>query len=336
MKHLRLLLFPFAIIYGLVIWFRHKCFDWGWLTSTEFDFPVICIGNLSLGGTGKSPMISTLVEVFKEDYHLATLSRGYKRSTEGFRLVNTTDTSKQVGDEPLQFKTSFNEQLTVAVCEQRVKGVNALLAIQPSINAIFLDDAFQHRKIKPGLSILLTTYDQLYVDDFLLPAGNLRDAKYASKRAQIIVVTKCPAGLSKDEKQHIIAKLNPTDTQKVFFARIAYHSHVVSERSTKLLEEFDHFTLVTGIANPQPLVNFLNELGKTFTHLKFPDHHEFTRKELNVLKELKTPVLTTTKDYMRLKSSLENLELVHLPITTELLSNQELFFKEIKDFIDSF
>ncbi|QSS96961.1 tetraacyldisaccharide 4'-kinase [Psychroflexus sp. ALD_RP9] len=336
MKHLRLLLFPFSLIYGLIVFIRHKLYDYGIKTSTQFDLPVICIGNLSFGGTGKSPLIADIVSQFSTEYNMASLSRGYKRSTRGFRLVEVNDVASSVGDEPLQFKSTFDDQLTVAVCENRVIGVLNILKLKPKTDLILLDDAFQHRKINPGLSILLTTYKDLYIDDYLLPVGNLRDAKYAANRADMIIVTKCPESLSSNEQKIISNKLKLNPNQSLYFSAINYSKAIYSITSVIDLSDFDDFILVTGIANPKPLVEFLKSQGKKFKHHEFADHHNFNLAEINQLKSYKKPILTTTKDFMRLKLNFDDKGLYHLPIQSQIIQKEKQFYNELRQFIDSF
>lgn len=336
MKHLRILLFPFALIYGIIVLLRHKFYDLGIFKSTEFNLPVICIGNLSFGGTGKSPMLAALVNRFKGEYKIASLSRGYKRQTKGFRIVNLNDEASKVGDEPLQFKTTFKEQIEVAVCEDRVKGVTEILQLFPETEIIILDDAFQHRKISAGLNILLTSYNDLYVDDHLLPVGNLRDTQYAANRAQVIVVTKCPSPINIVDQEFISKRLKIRPEQSLYFSSIVYDAMVYSYVTKMALTEFDDFILITGIANPKPLVEHLNIQNKRYTHHAFADHHHFSSAEINQLKDLKKPILTTSKDFMRLKSHFVDGELYHLPIKSEIIQKEKKFNQEIKDFIDSF
>ncbi|MEI2749830.1 MAG: tetraacyldisaccharide 4'-kinase [Ferruginibacter sp.] len=199
LKSFRYLLFPFSLIYGGVVWLRNKLFDWNILKSASFNFPLICVGNLATGGTGKTPMTEYLVESLIPKYKTATLSRGYKRKTKGFSIANDLSTAIEIGDEPMQFHQKF-PNVTVAVGEERLVAIPQLLHQRPDTQVIVLDDAFQHRTVKAGLNILLTDYQNLYTRDLLLPAGDLRDVKSSAKRADIIIVTKCKTELSLDEK----------------------------------------------------------------------------------------------------------------------------------------
>ncbi|MFH4964975.1 tetraacyldisaccharide 4'-kinase [Gaetbulibacter sp. M235] len=334
MKFYRKLFFPFVPVYYSVTWLRNKLYDLGIKKSVSFDFPVICVGNLSVGGTGKTPMIEYLIELLKEDYSIATLSRGYKRKTKGFQLADLTATSETIGDEPFQFFSKFKDKIQVAVDSDRVNGINRLKSLKKSPEVILLDDAFQHRKIKAGLNILLTTYNALFIDDYVLPAGNLRESRNGYKRANIIVITKCPKNLDETEKNTIIKRINPLDYQKVFFSNIEYSSFVKSNVNEKSLVELNEFTLVTGIANAQPLVDFLKSKHLKFEHLNFQDHYDFSESDIDELCK-KDLILTTEKDFMRLQSfpSLKD-KLFYLPITVSI-SESDKFNALVKKFVTS-
>lgn len=325
MKILRKLLFPFAVLYGIVTAFRNYFYNKGWFHSKSYRQPVICIGNLSVGGTGKSPMVAYLLNFLKDEYHIAVLSRGYKRETKGYIEVTTAHTAKQVGDEPRQFKQNFPE-VTVAVCADRQTGIEML---QPEAEVILLDDAFQHRKVKASLNILLTPFEDLYIYDYMLPTGNLREPRAGMRRADIIVVTKCPEKVAYSKLQEIQFKLDLKEHQRVYFSKITYDSKIYNE--TEILDlaylEDKYFSLVTGIANPKPLVDFLAEKHYRFEHFKYPDHHDFSTSEIETL-QTQEIILTTEKDYMRLQPKLEKYALYYLPIKTEILNGQGSFFKE--------
>ncbi|WP_430409790.1 tetraacyldisaccharide 4'-kinase [Kordia sp.] len=335
MRSFRLLLLPFSILYGAIVFVRNWMFDKGWLKSTSYDFPVICVGNLSVGGTGKSPMIEYLIRLTKEKYKVATLSRGYKRKTSGFLVANAETIATDIGDEPLQFYSKFTDEIIVSVEAQRTVGIEALQNLPNAPAVILLDDAFQHRKVTAGFNILLTPYHDLYVNDFMLPAGNLREPRSGAKRADVIVVTKCPQGVSESKMLQITRKLRPKGHQKVFFTTISYAETIQSENDKLLLSSLkDEFILITGIANPKPLLQHLNDEGVSYAHLKFPDHHHFSESELKVIKQKagNKRILTTEKDFMRLQGSLRNL--YYLPIEVAFLANEEAFQKEVEDFID--
>ena len=331
MKFIRIILFPFVPIYFLVTWFRNLAYDKGWFKSISYDFPVVCVGNLSAGGTGKTPMVEYLIRLLKDETNLATLSRGYGRKTKGFLLAENNITATELGDEPFQFYHKFKDEITVAVDEDRQHGISTLRALKPKPDVVILDDAFQHRKVKAGYNILLTTYNNLYVDDFVLPTGNLREPKKGAKRANIIVVTKCPEFLSQKDKEAIVLKLKPKVYQHVFFSHIGYNDSVLNETEKFSLNKLESFTLVTGIANAKPLVNYLKSLQLDFNHFEFKDHHNFTENDIKKLSEL-DKIVTTEKDYMRLKNEdILKDKLYFMPIKIKI-DNSEDFDTLIKEF----
>ena len=315
MQWLRNILFPFSVLYGIIIGLRNKCFDWGILPAERFEIPILCVGNLNVGGTGKSPMTEYLIRLLKDNYSLATLSRGYGRTTKGFKTVTTNSLAQDVGDEPLQFKRKF-PKVTVAVDAKRVHGIQTLLKNDEHLDLILLDDAYQHRYVAPSFTILLTAFNDLYAKDYMLPTGNLREPRHGSNRADIIVVTKSPINLKQAEKSRIIETLKPEKRQAIFFGSIGYSEFIYNENERLSLSAIKdkHFTLVTGIANPEPLVKFLNETGLNFEHLNFPDHYNFKPEDLDLLRS-KDFLLTTEKDFVRLQGQVET-PLFYLPIET--------------------
>ena len=320
---MRFLLLPFAILYGLGVRLRHFLYDRGWLSSKRYPFPIVCVGNLAVGGTGKTPMVEYLVRLLGQE-QVAILSRGYRRKTRGFVLADDSATAMTLGDEPYQYHRKF-PRATVAVCESRQEGIERLLE-NPHFKYIILDDAFQHRKVQAGTNLLLTSYDKLYTQDFLLPVGSLRDIRSRARKAQIIIVTKCPE-LTQTEQEKIIQQLKPLPSQKVYFTTIAYSERVYSHEDSQALKDFiaTPFTLVTGIANPTPLVDFLEKQGASFEHLAYSDHHHFSNRELEFLRQ-KERILTTEKDYVRLEGALSTL--YYLPIETQFLNDQRLIFND--------
>ena len=325
MNIIRKILFPFSWLYGGITALRNLFYDKGWWVSKSYTTPIICVGNLSTGGTGKSPMIELLIQFLINDYQVSVLSRGYKRKTTGFREVLNSSTVEEVGDEPLQFKHNFPE-VTVAVCADRQEGIESL---KVKADVILLDDAFQHRRVKASTYVLLSTFSDLYINDYILPTGNLRESKRGAKRADVIIVTKCPEGVAYAKLQEIQFKLNLSPNQKIYFSKIGYDENIVGVTEILPLNylESKPFTLVTGIANPKPLVDYLKRKELNFEHLKFPDHHHFSATELKELKG-KDIILTTEKDYMRLQSKLEKFAIYYLPIKTIILKEQEEYFKE--------
>ena len=321
-------------VYYVVTWMRNKIYDIGFKKSISFDFPVICVGNLSVGGTGKTPMIEYLIELFKDEYKVATLGRGYKRKTKGFQLANENATAETLGDEPFQFYSKYKNDIQVAVDADRVHGIKTLKSLNIPPDIILLDDAFQHRSVKAGFNLLLTTYGDIYVNDFVLPAGNLRESKKGAKRADIIVVTKCPNDLSNIERENIISQIKPLKHQSVFFSSIKYADSVKSFDKIKKIDSMDSFTLVTGIANAKPLVDYLKEKNLNFEHLNFSDHYNFTQNDIDKLSK-KEVIITTEKDFMKLQN-FESLidKLYYLPIQVNM-NDSNKFNTLIKEYIAS-
>lgn len=331
MKILRKILTPFALLYGFISWSRNLIYDAGILKSKSHDLPVICVGNLNAGGTGKSPMIEYLLKYLLPDFRVATLSRGYKRSTKGYKLLNGNERADEVGDEPLQFKRKFDAAM-IAVDADRQHGIENLL--QKNAEIILLDDAFQHRKVKAGLNILLTAYGDLYVNDFMLPAGNLREPTVGADRAKILIVTKCPPKLTQSEMESIRRKLKLRNYQQLYFSFIVYDEEIISEEVQTKLNSLKgkRFTLVTGIADPKPLISYLKEKGFDFKHMAFKDHHNFTEKEITKLKQ-EPLILTTEKDYVRLYKNFKSEQLFYLPVKSAFLKDEVKFKQEILKFV---
>lgn len=329
MKAIRFLLFPFALLYDLITSLRNLFYDKGIFKSTAFDLPVIAVGNLNVGGTGKSPQIEYLIRLLQDQYKVAVLSRGYKRKTEGFVLIDSNHSAADVGDEPLQFFKKFSK-IAVAVDAKRVNGIQQL---QTNVNpdVILLDDAFQHRKVKAGFYVLLTKYGDLYTNDFILPTGYLRESRRGAKRANVIVVTKCPQDLSEAEKQQIQQKLKANKDQSVFFSTISYYPQTKGSQQVTLenLKNFE-IVLVTGIANPNPLLSFLDRQQCKVQHLKYPDHHNFSDQEIQKIQQTYEAIessnkilLTTEKDYMRLSDKIDDLS--YIEIEAQFLSDGNNF-----------
>lgn len=340
-------MFPISLIYGAVIWVRNFLFDKKILRSAKFNFPIICVGNLALGGTGKTPMTEYLIELLQPNYATATLSRGYKRKTKGFAIANSKTTALEIGDEPMQFHEKYPD-VTVAVGEERIEAIPQILHARPATKVIILDDAFQHRSVRAGLNILLTEYKNLYSRDLMMPVGDLRDVRASSKRAEIIVVTKCKSELSLKSKEEIEKELNPLPTQKIFFTEILYAApyHLFTKEIYDISAASD-LLLVTGIANPKPMQSFLAEHVHSFDMLRYPDHHIFSSTDLkdikNQFEKIKSTnkiILTTEKDAVRLKK-FEN-ELIDMPIYALpirhhfLFGDGEKFNKAVNDFVGKY
>ena len=347
LKSFRILLLPFAILYWLGIAIRNWFYDKKILRSESFALPLICVGNLSVGGTGKSPMVEYLVRLLKDKFNIATLSRGYKRKTSGYALAGARSTALEIGDEPMQFHLKFPD-VPVAVGEERVVAVAQLLHDKPATQAIVLDDAFQHRSITAGLNILLTEYSNLYTRDFYLPTGDLRDLKSSRKRAQVIIVTKCPPNLAATEKESIIGEISPAEYQTVLFASIDYGQpyHILS-KSLVTISGQSEVLLVSGIASPRPLKQFLEKKCKSYSWLQFSDHHIFTIDDLNdIQKRFRTIdsvnkiILTTEKDAVRLvkfNMQIADWPLYVIPVRHHFLFNEGGRFDQLViDFIQGF
>lgn len=344
MKYIRLILFPFAFVYWLIAMLRNLCFQIGVFKSSSFRTPVICVGNLSTGGTGKTPHIEYLIKLLSDSHIIATLSRGYKRKTQGFILADKTHNVADIGDEPLQFFKKF-PNIYVAVDRKRVNGVKKIRQ-QTDAQIVLLDDAFQHRAIKAGLYILLTDYNHLFTADFMLPAGNLRESRFGANRADIVVVSKCPTTLDAEEKARIKKRIAFYTNANIVFSSIDYAPPVLmSDTSEQGLEKETHYLLLSGIANPKPLYNYLEQKGITFSPLSFPDHHDFNEQDIQKIDRefakidaQKKHILTTEKDAMRLYDTAEKWA-NHMPISyipIQIHMNQEdgkLFQSKIYTFI---
>lgn len=334
MKFLRKILFPFSAIYWLITSVRNFFYDKGIFTSFSFPVPVIAVGNLSTGGTGKTPQTEYLIQLLSDNHRVATLSRGYKRKSKGFVLGSTDSSADVLGDEPFQFYQKF-PNIRVAVDADRRNGIELLLALSSQPQIILLDDAYQHRRVKAGFYILLTSYGDLYADDFILPVGNLRESRSGADRADVIIVTKCPADLSEDMQRNIERKLKPKSSQKVYFTCIAYDDAVFSEEGQLGIDDIKgrQKILVAGIAKPKPFFDYL-QMPDDET-LDFPDHHDFTEKELTDIKERSQNkiIITTEKDYMRLRGKLPKEQLFYLPIKSRFLSRGDDFNKTILDYV---
>lgn len=306
----RVLLSPLALLYGCAVWLRNRLFDAGWLPQESFSVPVICIGNLTAGGTGKTPHTEYIIRLLSRQFRVAVLSRGYRRASKGFVLASPETPVTQLGDEPYQMKQKF-PQVTVAVDANRRRGIHRLLPLKPDV--ILLDDAFQHRYVRPTLSLLLTDYHRLMTRDCLLPAGRLREPLSGKKRAQVLVVTKCPPRLSSEECAAIRQELQPLPHQQVYFTSLVYGQlqQVFQPGCTEDLQAIrptDTVLLITGIAQPQPLMERIRACTTQITHLDYPDHHTFTQTEQQRMEDtfhrLRANggcwVVTTEKDATRL------------------------------------
>jgi tetraacyldisaccharide 4'-kinase len=328
---LRKILFPLALLYWCVTFLRNWLYDKGVLKSHSFDAPVITVGNLSVGGTGKTPQIEYLIRLLSADYQVAVLSRGYKRTTQGFILADDKATAASIGDEPFQLHAKF-PTIQVAVDTQRKNGIQQLLQLPIRPDVILLDDAFQHRKVQAGFSILLTAYDDLFCEDFILPFGNLRESAIGKKRADMIIVTKCPSDLSDLAQQEIIKQLQVT--QPVYFSTIQYDTNVVSADNASNVSEIrkERKVLVAGIAKPKLFFDYVkNEQDECLT---FPDHHHFSKNDCEKISASAQgkKIVTTEKDFVRLKDLLSPSQLYYLPIRTMFINGTN-FDNTIRNYV---
>lgn len=347
LKPIRIILFPFSLLYYVAIYLRNRLYDKKILPAQSFGLPIICVGNIAVGGTGKSPMVEFLLRELGRHYRLATLSRGYKRKTTGYVLADDHTSALDIGDEPMQFHLKF-PQVAVAVGEERIVAVPQLLHDRPDTQAIILDDAFQHRAISAGYNIILTDYSNLYTRDWYLPTGDLRDEKSSANRADIIIVTKCPPELTAAEADSIKSELAVLPGQQVFFATIRYGAlyHIVDQSSFVITPDTE-VLLVTGIANPRPLKKILTDQTRSYEQMVFSDHHIFTIDDLNdiagrfaQMTVQKKIILTTEKDAVRLvkfSRELKDLPVYVLPIEMQFLfAGSDRFSHLISTFIEQF
>jgi tetraacyldisaccharide 4'-kinase len=343
MERFRFLLFPFSLVYGFITKVRNMLFEFKIFTSEKFNIPVISVGNLIAGGSGKTPMVEYLIRLLDANCNIATLSRGYKRKTKGYRLASENETVETLGDEPLQYHQKF-AQINVAVCENRREGIHNLIRDIDELDTVILDDAFQHRYVKPELSILVTDYFKLFTKDWLLPFGRLREHISGRKRADIIVVTKTPRIFSPIVRKQLLEEIKPYPGQLVCFSYINYLPfELVYTSNCNYSVKIDNvysIIMVTGIGNPGPMQEYLNRLCTELELMEFPDHHEFTAKDLLMIKEkyINLPtkrkiIVTTEKDAKRLQNAeaeaiLGSLPIFFTPINFEFHPADKMLFDE--------
>jgi len=320
MKWYHILSAPLALLYGAGVLLRNGLYKTKLLYTHHVSVPTICVGNLAVGGTGKTPFVEYLIRMLSPHYQVAVLSRGYRRQSRGFVLADAQSSALTIGDEPMQIHAKF-PQIPVAVCKDRIEGIRRLQAQFPHLQAVILDDAFQYRKLRCGFNILLTAYDNLYIDDHFLPMGTLRDARMESLRASAIVVTKCPPTMRPIDQRIVDTKLHLPTFQQLCFSRIEY-ANMPSNKKILLL---------TGIARPEYMLDEVRRHNPATRLLAYPDHHRFTEKEIARITDIARQydmVLTTEKDYVRLialalPKSLMN-KLRSLPITISLTDADNL------------
>jgi tetraacyldisaccharide 4'-kinase len=337
MKIIKGFLFPFAIIYGLIVMIRNTLFDSGILKEHQILKPSIGVGNLSSGGTGKSVVVDYLICLLKEKYSLVVLSRGYKRNTKGVVVGSHESNAASLGDEPFQFMKKHPE-ISVVVAEKRVLGIQKIDKIAKKDSVILLDDVMQHRYVKPSLMILTSTFETPYFSDQILPVGSLRESKKGSKRADIILITKCPENMEQEQIHFFKEKLSLEKHQQLFFTSIGYSTHIQNTFKSLLLDKISNpFLLITGIAEPKPLLVFLNEKQLIFEHLSYPDHHNFNSSDIAHIQKRRGDkmILTTEKDYTRLSPLIEDENVYYLPIKMEFINHEDqiLFDKTIQNLI---
>lgn len=344
-----ILLSPFTLLFAGIISLRNIFYEAGLLKSTSFSIPVINVGNLSVGGTGKTPHIEYLIRLLSPYLNVGTLSRGYKRKSKGFRMVRLNDGADISGDEPLQFKSKF-PNVPVSVSESRNIGIPLLIKNHPELQTVLLDDAFQHRSVIPGLNILLTEYNNLFTDDFLMPSGRLREPKSSYERAHVIVVTKCPPFLPIEERENIKNKIKPFPFQKVLFSKYQYGKpYFIFDKNIRIdLTKENNVVLISAIANVDYLLSYLETEATIENVVKYEDHHYFSDMEVEYFKKMydqsadQTIFLTTEKDAMRLSLHREYLNthkvpIFVLPIEVSFLDDdQEDFDRSIKNFLLDF
>lgn len=329
MSVLRFLLFPFSILFHIVTAIRNHLYDSGSKPSARFEIPVISVGNLTVGGTGKTPLTEYLIRLCTKDHNVATLSRGYGRRTKGFRIANPTDNARTVGDEPFQFFSKYGDRITVAVGEDRAMAIPSILNDHPKTDVILLDDAFQHRRISPSLNILLTDCYRPFYEDYLLPAGRLRESRSGAARADVVVVTKCPEELSDEEMMNMEHAIRKYVDKPVFFTHIRYGHPIPYSRQEKIIR--DNVIAVSGISNATPFLNFVRNNFSVVRELTFGDHHDYDQADVDKLERVlkqhpQTSILTTEKDKVKLASpefagQVNRLSLFYIPIEVRFNKN---------------
>lgn len=327
---LRIVLFPLAVLYDLITFIRNKAYDTGLKPAARFAVPVISIGNLTIGGTGKTPMVEHLIRVLGYDHKVATLSRGYGRKTHGMRIAGKEDNPQTLGDEPYQLYHKYGHKIVVAVGEDRALAIPHILHQYPETQVILLDDAFQHRRVKPSFSILLTDYNRPFYEDILLPAGRLRESREGANRADAIVVTKCPPEITDDEMMEIEKSIHRIAPKPVFFAATHYGAPQPFGGASICS---NHVILVTGIAHAGPLIHYVTRNFQLMHHLEFSDHHNYTRNDILKIKELcrdGVSILTTEKDKVKIqveefRSLVSVMPFFFLPIEIEFVKSGEDF-----------
>jgi tetraacyldisaccharide 4'-kinase len=350
-KILSPILFPISLLYGFIIYIRNRLYDYKIFKSNHFDVPIISIGNITVGGTGKTPHIEYLVDFLKSEFKLATLSRGYKRKTKGFILSNKNSTAEEIGDEPRQIKQKF-PNISVAVDADRTNGINQLLKHNKDLDVILLDDAYQHRKVSVNLSILLIEYSRPIDKDFMLPLGDLREQAFEKQRANIIIITKSSKDLKPIDRRVIFNNLKSYPYQHVFFTTFDYgeinpvFNSLLKPSNNEAYKGFE-ILLVSGIANPRPLKEYIAEnISKNIIELEYSDHYNFKesdflniKQKFNSIDSDKKIIITTEKDAMRLQkfsNIAEDLKdsFFYIPIKVKFLNDRtDNFNQQIIEYV---
>ena len=349
-KLIKILLLPLSLLYGAGLSIIDFFYKKGLLKGIAFDLPIISVGNLSVGGAGKTPHIEYLIQLLRPYLNVSTLSRGYKRKTKGYLKVEIQNNAETVGDEPLQFKRKFPD-VHVAVAENRIFAVPKILSESPSTQIVLLDDAFQHRAIQPGLNILLTEFNFPFTDDYLLPSGRLREWRSAYKRADVLIVSKCPPEISEKEKEYFVKKIKPLPHQKIFFSYYTYREpyYILNHKYRSKLDPNLDVLLICAIARTDYLVNYLESQVNSVKTLEYEDHRYFSKFDISFLKTTfdnmeskKKIILTTEKDAMRLQLhhpflQKNKLSIFAVPVQVKFhFEEGESFDREVKQFLLNF
>lgn len=342
-----LVLFPISWIYTLAIFIRNKLFDFKIFISHEFEIPIVSVGNINVGGTGKTPHVEYLISILANEFSIATLSRGYKRKTKGFKLANDNSTASEIGDEAKQIKLKF-PNIEVAVDEKRARGIKKLLKSKKDYNAILLDDAYQHRQVTPGISILLVNYHKQWINDYMLPMGTLREKPHEMQRANIIIMTKCPENMQPIERRIIYKEINPYPYQNLYFTTVKYGKLKAIYDNLEIPNLTKDYTilLVTGIANKKEIIQYLKQKTDNLIHIEYRDHYSYEKKDLmqiqykfTAIKSEKKIIITTEKDFVKFVefdkvNEILQKNMFYLPIEIEFLNNDtDDFYKQITNYV---
>lgn len=326
MNKFRILLFPFALVYLVITTFRNFLYDVNFLKSYSFDSTIIGVGNLSLGGTGKTPFVEFLIKKYSKRFNIALISRGYKRKSIGFYKADSNSSPDLIGDEPFQIFKKFSN-ITVAVDKNRANAISKILNEEKRTNLFILDDSFQHRKVIPDVNIILTTFNDPFYDDCIFPIGNLRESKKSINRADIVVVTKSPKDLKTDKKNQIKSKLNIAHHQNVFFTSINYGNILKGDANFKINDlKNKKVLIVSGIANSRSFVEFFSQNNIEYEHVNFSDHHNYTQEDINKIEsDNESLIITTEKDFQKIQFLERKNKWYYLEIETKFIGDEEKF-----------